>query len=315
MNNGVLESIFEKIESYDSIVIFGHKNPDGDCVGSVMGLKSELQYLFPKKKIYGVGTHPSYLPKFVQPSDEIGEDVIASSLAIMVDLSDLDRVEDQRILKAKEIVCFDHHVQQDKPYNFLCYREEEAPSATFILAKVYLEHYKFLTKEAATYFYMCLVTDTGRFQFDSNPDTLLMASKLISLGVDYKSLYNDLYQQSSKDLKYRAFIYNNYKFSGKVTYVIVRKEDYLSLGLSSNQAAGKVNLLSLLDNHPIWVSFLEEENGDIRVEYRANGHYNVQKTATEFGGGGHFSASGCTLKNLDRVDEILESLNSLEEVK
>lgn len=311
----ILKAIFDKIESYDSIVIFGHKNPDGDCVGSVMGLRSELRYLYPKKKIYGVGTHPSYLPKFVEPADDVSDDVIASSLAIMVDLSDLERVEDQRILKAKEIVCFDHHVAQDKPYNFLCYRKEEAPSATFVLSEVLLGSFLDITKEAANYFFMGLVTDTGRFQFDSNPNTLSMAGKLVDLGADYRSMYNDLYKQSSKDLKYRAFIYNHYKFSGKVTYIIVHKEDYLPLGLTSNQVAGKVNLLALLDDHPIWVSFLEEENGDIRVEYRANGHYNVQKTATEFGGGGHFSASGCTLKNLDKVDDILKSLNSLEEVK
>lgn len=312
MTDTVLEQIFKKIEAYDSIVIFGHKNPDGDCVGSVMGLKKELQFLFPNKKVYGVGTHPAYLPSFIEASDDVKDEVIENSLAVMVDLSDLERVEDQRILKAKEIVCFDHHMKQDKEYNFLCYREEEAPSATFILAKVYLEKYGKLTKDAATYFYIGLVTDSGRFQFDAKPETLMLASKLVAYGVDYKAIYNELYKQNSIDLKFRAFIYNNYKFNGKVTYVIVHKEDYSSLGLSSNGAAGKVNLLSLLDNHPIWVSFIEQEDGKIRVEYRADGHYNVQKTAVEFNGGGHFSASGCVLDDFSKVDDVLASLNRLE---
>ncbi len=307
----VLEQIFEKIEAYPSIVIFGHKNPDGDCVGSVMGLKKELQYLFPNKKVYGVGTHPSYLPSWIEKSDEVEDSVIENSLAIMVDLSDLDRVEDQRILKAKEIVCFDHHIQQDKEYNFLVHREELAPSATFILAKVFLEKYKVLTKDAATYFYIGLVTDSGRFQYDSKPETFNMASTLVSYGVDTKKIYNDLYRQNSNDLKFRAFVYNNYKFSGKVTYITIKKEDYLSIGLTSNNAAGKVNLLALLDDHPIWVSFLEQEDGKIRVEYRANGEYNVQKTAVEFNGGGHFSASGCLLDDFSKVDDVLASLNRL----
>ncbi len=307
----VLEQIFEKIEAYPSIVIFGHKNPDGDCVGSVMGLKKELQYLFPNKKVYGVGTHPSYLPTWIEKSDEVEDSVIENSLAIMVDLSDLDRVEDQRILKAKEIVCFDHHIQQDKEYNFLVHREELAPSATFILAKVFLEKYKVLTKDAATYFYIGLVTDSGRFQYDSKPETFNMASILVSYGVDTKKIYNDLYRQNSTDLKFRAFVYNNYKFSGKVTYITIKKEDYLSIGLTSNNAAGKVNLLALLDDHPIWVSFLEQEDGKIRVEYRANGEYNVQKTAVEFNGGGHFSASGCLLDDFSKVDDVLASLNRL----
>lgn len=309
----ILEQIFDKIESYDSVVIFGHRNPDGDCVGSVRGLKYQLLHEFPSKQVLCVGTVPEYLGTWIKKSDEVTDDVLSSSLAVMVDVSDLDRLEDERIEMSKEIVCIDHHVGKSEGYPFLNYREEEAPSATFILAKYMMERYHGLTKEAATYLYLGLVTDSGRFQFDANPETLRVAADIIAYGVDYKSLYNDLYRQNSTELKYRAYIYNNYEFNGKVAYCKIPKEAYLNLGISGSDAGGKVNLLSLLDNHPIWVMFLEQEDGIVRVEFRANGHYNVQKAAAMFGGGGHYSASGARIEGFAKIDEILKALNELPE--
>ncbi len=114
--------IFKRIEQYDSVVIFGHASPDGDCVGSVMGSKFALQEYYPDKKIYAVGSHPKYLPSFVEPSDEVDDETIRNSIALLVDLSDFKRVEDQRILTAKEVVCFDHHIL-DLDVEFFTYRD------------------------------------------------------------------------------------------------------------------------------------------------------------------------------------------------
>lgn len=306
------EEVFEALEQADSIVIFGHKNPDGDCVGSVLGMKHALLSLFPEKKVYALGTHPSYLP-VEEESDVISDDVIENSLALMVDLSDLDRVEDQRILKAKKIVCIDHHMKQYEP-TFPVLRDEKAPSATFIIAKCLLLRYgKIPSKMCAYYLYMGLVTDTGRFQFDAEPQTLEIAGKLVSYGFDYKSMYNSLYRQSSIDLKYRSVIYQRFQFSGRVTYCLMDAKTYTELGLSQNDASGKVNLLSMLDDHPLWAFFTEQDDHTIRVELRSNGKYNVQKVATQFNGGGHFAASGCRLESFARVNEVLEALNQLEE--
>ena len=312
--NNEIESVFSKIEQADNIVIFGHKNPDGDCVGSVMGLREALRTLFPNKTIYGVGTHPSYIAPCVVDSDVVSDEFIKSALAVMVDLSDLDRVEDQRILTAKEIVCIDHHVKQ-VDVNFPIIRDELAPSATFIITKCLLERYhKIPSQLAAKYLYMGLVTDTGRFQFDSEPETLEVAKSLIEHGFDYKEIYSILYRQSSSDLKFRAVVYSNFKFDGLVSYVCISKKMYEEIGLTQNEAGGKVNLLSLLDNHPMWAAFTEQDDGTIRVELRSNGHYNVQKVAIIFGGGGHIPASGCKLTTFDDVPKVLEALNKAEQL-
>ena len=311
----IRDEILRIIERYDTIVIFGHANPDGDCVGSVLGLRHALRELYPEKNIYGVGTHPSYLPTFIEESDEIDDATVEKALAVLVDLSDLGRVEDQRILKAKEIVCFDHHVADKDEYAFPVYRDETAPSATYILAKVLLERFGFIPKKAAPYLFVGLVTDTGRFQYDCAPATLKMAATLVECGVDCKSIYKDLYRQNSLDLRYRAFVYDHFRFDGLVSYCCVSKAEYTKLGLTQNDAGGKVNLLSLLDNHPIWAFFTEQDDGIIRCELRSDGYYNVQEVAKRFGGGGHIPAAGCRIDSFDKVPEVVKALNEAGKVE
>lgn len=313
INSEIGDQVFEEIEKWDSIVIFGHKNPDGDCVGSVMGLKKALEYLFPKKKIYALGSHPTYLPDFIEPSDDVPTETIVSSLAVLVDLSDLPRVEDQRILLAPKIVCFDHHIENTKN-DFLVYRVDSAASCTVIIAAALLHRYHVIPESASNYLYLGLVTDSGRFQFDSEPETFEIASLLVKAGAKYKTIYQGLYKQTSIDLKWRAFIYSNYTFEDLVTYVVVHKEDYESLGIDQNNASGKVNLLSMLDGRPIWAQFTEQDDGAIRVELRSDGTKNVQKVAIQFGGGGHLAASGCKLDSFDKIKDVIKALNAAEDI-
>ena len=308
-----IKAVFDKLEEASSIVIFGHKNPDGDCVGSVLGRKYALLSLFPNKKVYALGTHPAYLGP-VDDSDIVSDETIKSSLCVRIDLSDFDRVEDQRILLSHDVVCIDHHIS-DKPFPYPIIRDALAPSATYVLAKSLLVRYgKIPSTKSATYLFMGLVTDSGRFQYDAEPSTFELAAKLVSYGVDYKTLYNNRYQQNSRDLRYRSFIYSHFDFSGRVSYCVVKKEDYHALNRTQEEASGKVNLLALLDHHPIWALFTEQENSTVRVELRSNGFYNVQLAAVQFNGGGHLAASGCTLSSLDIIPQVLEALNQLEEI-
>ncbi len=307
------DSVFSAIEHSDSIVLYGHMNPDGDCVGSVLGLKYALQEIFPDKKIFGVGSRPSNL-YFIEDSDEVSLDVITSSLAVMVDLSDVERVEDSRIKKAKAIVAIDHH-EKSEEFPFPVLRDTLAPSATFVIAKALLQRYHYLPKKACYYLFLGLVTDSGRFQYDSSEETFEIAKNLAHYGqFDYRDLYQKLYRQKSNDLRFRSFVYANFKFQDKVTYVIVRKEDYLSLGLNEQEAGCQVNLLANLDEHPMWVMFTELEKGGVRVELRSNGKYNVQKVAVLFNGGGHIPASGCLLDSLDDAYKVVLAMNQAEGV-
>lgn len=307
-----VKAIFSLIEKNNDIVIFGHKNPDGDCVGSILGLKYALKEFYPNKNIYAVGSRPNFL-SFIEKSDEVSDEIIKSALCIMVDLSDLDRVEDQRIRLSNNIVCFDHHEKSSEfPYPIL--RDTTCISATMILAKVILEKFGSLNEKSATYFYLGLTTDSNRFQYNSEAETLDIGKKLIEHNANYKWIYENLYKQDSKDLRFKAYVYANFKFDGKVAYFVLRKEDYHKLNLNEQEAGCKVNLISSLDNHPLWAEFCELENGNFRVELRSDGHYNVQKVAVKFNGGGHIPASGCQISSIDQVQAVIDELNKAEAI-
>ena len=107
-------AILEKIEKYNSIVIFGHTNPDGDCYGSQIGLRDVLRLNYPEKKVYAVGTGIHRFVKLIAPMDIVSDDVIKQSLAILVDGNDLSRMEDERVYTAKAWIKIDHHMENFK---------------------------------------------------------------------------------------------------------------------------------------------------------------------------------------------------------
>ena len=110
----MFEELRQIIEENDSIVIFGHINPDGDCYGSQIGLRDLLRLNYPNKKVFAVGSGWHRFFDFIGTMDEVEDDVIKQSLAILVDGNDCDRMEDQRVWNAKAHIKIDHHIENYK---------------------------------------------------------------------------------------------------------------------------------------------------------------------------------------------------------
>ena len=106
----MFEKISNLIEQYDSVVIFGHHHPDGDCYGSQIGLRELLKKHYPNKKVYAVGSGLPDMFSLIGEMDNFSEEVIKESLAIIVDANDVSRMEDMRITKAKAFCKIDHHM-------------------------------------------------------------------------------------------------------------------------------------------------------------------------------------------------------------
>ena len=106
----MFEQITSKIEQYDSIVIFGHLNPDGDCYGSQVALRAILKERYPNKQISAVGSGLSNFYHLLGNMDNISVETIEKSLAVILDSNDLSRVEDTRVFRALDFVKIDHHI-------------------------------------------------------------------------------------------------------------------------------------------------------------------------------------------------------------
>ena len=121
-----IKEIFKLIKKYDTITIFGHINPDGDCYGSSLALRELLRLNFPNKKVYSLaGTLPQLEERLAKQDVVTDDEIIKNSLAILVDVSETERVSDQRVTLAKQIIKIDHHIES-KPFYGIKWVDEGA---------------------------------------------------------------------------------------------------------------------------------------------------------------------------------------------
>lgn len=305
------QTIWNKIKEAEVITIFGHVNPDGDCYGSELGLKNAILSVFKDKKVYALGSGYSRLFELMGELDQVDDEVIKNSLAIVVDTSNQDRVEDQRFKLALDVIKIDHHIAQEHFGNPELL-ETSRISCTELITKMLVVNNVSITKEAALPLFLGMVTDSGRFLYQPiSKETYELAGVLVDTGIDCAKLYDTLYEVDEKLLRLKGYIYTNYKKTKEnIAYLTLPKEDLKELDVDFNLAASQVNAIANIKGCPAWVFFSESETGLVRVEFRSK-ELNVQQCATKFGGGGHLHASGCRLDALEDYKYVLEVLDKM----
>ena len=306
MNNS-FDDIFNLIEQYDSIVIFGHKNPDGDCYGSAVAMKAILSIKYPNKRFYIVGSGARRFFKNLSKMDNVSDDVIRKSMGLLVDMNDLERSEDTRIYNCLAWAKIDHHVDTGTFKEGPQVVFEEANSTCDIIVKMVQDYDLQLNVLAANALYLGILTDTGRFQFVTDyPTTFERVSYLCRRGADPKLINKLLSITSERELESRSYVLSHYKRSEHgVLYIKFPKDILHRIHLHANMASGLINLIGNVEGYPIWASFAEYDDGKVRVELRSNGPA-VQPIAASVGGGGHRNAAGATLSSFD--DQVIMDL-------
>lgn len=305
------KTVWNKIKEFDSIVIYGHVNPDGDCYGSQLGLKRAILDNFENKKVYAVGSGYPRLSSLIGTMDEVDDETIKNSLSIVVDTSNQDRVENQRYKLGLDVIKIDHHLPQEHFGNPELL-ETSRCSCTELICVMLLANEAKITSKAALPLFLGLVTDSGRFLYQPiSKQTYEIAGVLSDTGIDCNALYDALYEVDEKILRLKGYIYVNYKKTKEnIAYLVCPKEDLRKLGCDFNLAASQVNAIANIKGCPAWVFFSESESGLVRVEFRSK-DINVQTIAAKFGGGGHVHASGCRLDALEDYKYVLDSLDKL----
>ena len=313
----MFEQITSQIEKYDSIVIYGHLNPDGDCYGSQIALRAILKKHYPKKKVYASG---SGLPAFYHllgKLDDVSQETIEKSLAIILDSNDLSRIEDKRVTSALAYAKIDHHIDL---FTFKEGPEVINTNVTSTAELIFLfarENNFEIPLLAAEALYLGMFTDTARFQYAKDYHQMFgILKELITIGVDPTKITAILNVTNEHSLKIKSFIYRHYKkLKPGILYVYATKQDIERLHITSAQMCANTGLISNVKKYPVWFIASETLEGGLQVEMRSN-LINVQEIATSFGGGGHQYAAGFTLKkvNENTLDELINKLvNALNE--
>ena len=307
----------KKIKDYATIIIFGHTSPDGDCYGAQSGLKAFIKEYFPKKDVFIVGSgFPRAIPFFGE-MDIVEDDVFKNALGVVVDVSDIERIEDQRVHLCHEVIKIDHHMKSDvyNPFFSVNVSDTKVSSASQMIGHLILNNHYRLTKDIAERLFLGIVTDSGRFSFLNSASGMFMVlDEILKTNIDFQKIYDFLYEGDEIATRAKGYIaYNFKKTNAGVAYIVLNKETLHSLNIDFNYAAGMVNSLSGMKEFPIWALFAESDEGLVRVELRAK-KYNVQQVAVKFGGGGHLQASGLRLQNVDDYIKVIEELDKLLEV-
>lgn len=308
----MISKAFDAIKNHDVIVIHRHTNPDGDAMGSQIGLKHVLETNFPDKKVYAVGDDARRF-SFMDGSqmDEITDDVYEGALAIVLDTSAKSLISDDRYTLAETTIRIDHHIFvediadidiDDTTFESCC------GLVTYLVREWGLE----VDSYAAKALFTGLVTDSGRFRYDSTtPRTFDLASFLLSKGFDATSIYNQLYVDSYENVKKRAEFVLAIKFTpNNVAYIYTDSARVSELGMEAQAISrGMVNVMGEIRGVDVWVNFTECENG-VLCEIRSK-NYNINQIAVAHGGGGHLKASGATLKDAAEAMQVLDELDKL----
>lgn len=310
----MFEKILETIRLYDRIIIHRHKNPDGDALGSQIGLKHILLENFPGKEILAVGDGAGRYSFMVDSiMDEVEDTKYTGALAVILDTSATHLISDDRYRLADKTVRFDHHIfcetiadveVVDSTYESCC------GLITGFAVACGLR----LTPLAAQSLYTGMVTDSGRFRYDAtSANTFRMAAHLMEQRFDTNEIYRNLYSDDLENIRKKALFVSKIRTTkSNVAYIYTDLEEMKQLGMDTfSVSRGMVGTMSDIKGIDIWVNFTETEAG-VLCELRSS-RYNINPIAVKYGGGGHAKASGATVKDRDTAMAMLRDLDLLME--
>lgn len=310
-----LKDVIKKIKEYNRIIIHGHQRPDGDCLGSQLGLKDIIKTTYPKKEVYVVGENSEYL-SFLGGVDVIDDSMFEGALSIIVDLANQERASDNRYTKASYTCRIDHHVRVEEFANTEVI-EDETPSCSEIIARLVIDHKMKMTLDGARALYTGIVTDTGRFRFDSvKSSTHRGAAYLLDMGVNPAEIDNYLSVDTPQTLKLKGYVLSNFKMTEEgFAYILMTRDVIESYGVTDEQAANMVNMLSTIQGVLTWAMFIEYADGALKIRIRSKGPQ-VNVFAAKWSGGGHPKAAGAKMNSWDDVEVFINDMNNhLKEYK
>lgn len=304
------------IEKYDVIIIHRHSNPDGDALGSQIGLREIIRENYPNKTVYIVGDHTKrYAFMEGWQPDVIPDETYNGALAIVLDTSAKFMISDTRYTLAEATLRFDHHIYCED----IC--DVDVIDSTFesccgLLTQFAIDCNLKLNPIAAKSLFTGMVTDSGRFRYDSaNSRTFRLASVLTEQNFDTNEIYCELYADEFSNVQLRAQYVLKINLAGDgVAYITTTKEELQQLiterGVDSFAISrGMVGTMSDIRGVDSWVNLTETDQG-VLCELRSK-KYNINPIATKYGGGGHAKASGATVADFETAMKMVQDIMAL----
>ncbi|MFC2821522.1 MAG: bifunctional oligoribonuclease/PAP phosphatase NrnA [Spirochaetales bacterium] len=313
------KAILEKIKQYNRIIISRHVRPDGDAIGSSHGLANILKLSFPEKEIYVANQDSSEYLSFLNTEETDPKSIeYTNALVIVVDTANMDRISNSEISKAREIIKIDHHIDIS-PYGDISWVEDNRSSVCEMITAFQYTFSDILKCDGccAQFLYTGMVTDSGRFKYqETSGETLRLAGYLLDKGIDTQILYANLYLEELDYFKFQSYVFGKMKTTENgVAYLHIDAEMQEKFGLSREQASNSVDFMSKIKGSLIWLAFIDNGDGSIRVRLRSR-FIPINKLAEKYHGGGHANAAGSTVNSIEEMNALVSDADaSLKDFK
>lgn len=301
------------IDQAGKIVILGHVNPDGDCVGSCLAVYNYIKEWDSTKavtvRLERAPSKFSYLSGFDAIETEAGEETY--DLCICLDSSDEERLGDFKSCfdRSAKTICIDHHIT-NRGYAQENVIDGHASSACEVIYGQLDESR--ISKRVAECIYTGIIHDTGVFKYsNTSRKTMEIAGKMMEKGIDFGtiidgSFYKKTYMQSQ--ILGRALLESITFLDGRCIFSVVRKKDMDFYGVDKSDLDGIVDQLRVIDGIECAIFLYETGIHQFKVSLRSNSIVDVSRIAAYFGGGGHVRAAGCTMSG--SVHDVVNNLSA-----
>ena len=300
---GPLAAAAAAIHQSQTIVLACHVNPDGDALGSLLGLALALLPLGKSVTCLSEDGVPDIL-RFLPHADLIQKatDQPEFDLALVVDSGDLPRVgaSIQPVIgRASQVVDIDHHVSTGAFGDIRVLDAHAASTAEIVYALLQTLQAP-ITPEIATCLFTGIITDTGSFRFQNvTPNTLHVAAALLEAGAPPAFISEHVFENrtfAATRLLGHALSSLKQTPDGRIVWASITAADFAALGATDQDTEGIVSYVRGVRGAEVGILFREMAGGGIRVSLRSRESVNVAVVAEKFGGGGHRMASGCTVE-------------------
>ena len=306
----------QMISGVKTVAIAGHVRPDGDCIGSCLGLYNYIKENFPGVEVTVYLEKPAKVFEFLQGSDGICYDYtkeISYDVFFALDCGDKKRLGDAAVYfdTAKHTICIDHHIS-NVGFASENYIKGELSSTCEFLCE-FMEPEK-ISVEAAKCLYTGIAHDTGVFQYSNTTSkTLNTVGMLIDKGFDFTKIIDETFYQKTykqKQITGRALLESIMVLNGKVIFSVIHGKDMEFYGVTPGDLDGIVSQLRTTEGVEVAIFLYEVEPQVYKVSMRSNQYVNVSEIASFFGGGGHIRAAGCTMQGSmhDVINNLTEHI-------
>ena len=296
-----------------TVGISGHIRPDGDCIGSCMGMYLYLRKSYPQIRVDAFLQEIPEIYKFIKGSDQIRSDyetdVDRYDLFIALDAGKERLGEAEKFFDAAaRTVNIDHHISNpgtgDENYVV-----PQASSASELVTDVI--DMNRMDRDIAEALYMGIICDTGVFKYsNTSPKTMQIGAELISYGFDFGSLIDSVFYEKTynqNQMLGRALLESTLFMNGRCIASAVTRQTMEFYQAKSSDLDGIVSQLMLTAGVDCAIFLYETGTQEFKVSLRSNGSVNVAEVAQLFGGGGHARAAGCTMNGT--VYDVINNLS------